>query len=304
MDEYKEINTRFKDYLARLGNLFEIGIDKISQTKSELDDFISDYRSFYKKIDVPSTNPDLLKTIKEEIDNFEKIIEINKKELDEVKREKEQLYKSLISERKKIKIQNDDLKSNYVKGELSYTDYYKQKEDLKKKYNEITDKLFILRNGGKYENIATKDAQKSIPDNSPLVPEPPKKKPIVENSITYYQQKGILPNNIKPSIWQKLCAELGLDIKNTKVAIKVEDLERLKHSRLVHEASVKASIETKHKKVVSEYDKMIAKYKKLSSDMNGMFESFKGKEAATTSDLASLIQYDTNHDVIMKNTLS
>ncbi len=43
-------------------------------------------------------------------------------------------------------------------------------------------------------------------------------------------------------------------------------------------------------------------YEKLSSDMNNMFEYFKDKQ--TTSDTArdSPIQYDNDHDVIMKNT--
>ena len=43
-------------------------------------------------------------------------------------------------------------------------------------------------------------------------------------------------------------------------------------------------------------------YDKLSSDMNDMFESIKGKQPATTSNLDSPIQYDKDHDVIMKNT--
>ncbi len=43
-------------------------------------------------------------------------------------------------------------------------------------------------------------------------------------------------------------------------------------------------------------------YEKLSSDMNNMFEYFKDKQ--TTNDTArdSPIQYDNDHDVIMKNT--
>ena len=43
-------------------------------------------------------------------------------------------------------------------------------------------------------------------------------------------------------------------------------------------------------------------YTKLSSDINVMFESIKGKQSATTSNLDSPIQYDKDNDVIMKNT--
>lgn len=284
MDEFNEIQNRFNEYLTNLGNFYEIGLNNIGSTKDKLDEFMKEFNELFIKLDVPGADAGMLNNIKNEIKENENLVEENKTKLDKVKIEKEKLLNKIVEETRKVSNEINNL--NIQKDRES--DFEKVKElrnkieALENRKKTLLHEFNIINKGGKYTIIDNKTAKTKPAPNSPSMspgarsttpkenstPKKPKPKAeIVEKSIKYYVQNNMLPNNIKPSMWQQICAELGIKARHTNIALSDEDFKKLRYSKAVHEASVRSSIESRHNKVIKEYETLIKKYQKLSSEM-------------------------------------
>ena len=279
MDEFKILQEKLNNYLTNLGNIYEIGINNITPTKDKLDEFLKDFYDLYRRLDVPETNKDLLSNIKNEITEYEKIVEENKKELDKIKTEKQKLGNDIANELRNINSEINKLKDmkDHESDINKVKELRSQIEELENRKRALLHDYNIIYKGGKYSNVNNKRAitstniskpkgeVKSVNTSSPSKPK--NKKETTVNSIRYYVEKNMLPNNIKQSEWKKICSELGIKMAHTNTPISEYEFEKLKYSKVVHEASMRASIESRHKKVIKEYDVLIQKYKKLSSEM-------------------------------------
>lgn len=298
MDEFNELRDKLFKYLSNYDNIYEIGINDITKIKDKLDEFMLEFYSLETKLNVPGADPEFIKKLNDAIDDEKNVVDDNKNWLDKVHAEKLELSKDVVVEITRVTKELNELihQKDHAVLERDIKSLQAKIDELVKKRRALVAEYRTLLDGGKYTNYKTKiinnhldsvtftrSATSSSPSTTstpsskeepkPSTPpkkdesKPKKKKEIVENSIKYYIDKNMLPGNLEPSQWQALCKELGVKAAHTNVALSQSDFDKLRYSKSVHEASVRASIETKHKRVVSEYDRMIQKYKKLSSEM-------------------------------------
>ena len=286
MNEFNEIQNRLNEYLTSLGNIYEIGINNITDTKDKLDEFMKEFNELFTKLNISGADAEMLNNIKNEIKENEKIVEENKVELDKIKIEKEKLRNEIVEEARKVSNEINNLKIQKDReSDIEKVKELRNKiEALENRKKDLLHEFNIINKGGKYTKINSKTAKTKPAPSSPSVSpsssstsseekskpsskRPKSEKTFAEKSIRYYVENNMLPNNIKPSEWQQICAALGVKAKNTKVALSDEDFKKLRYSKVVHEASVRASIESRHNKVIKEYETLIKKYQKLSSEM-------------------------------------
>ena len=286
MNEFNEMQNRLNEYLTSLGNIYEIGINNITDTKDKLDEFMKEFNELFTKLNISGADAEMLNNIKNEIKENEKIVEENKVELDKIKIEKEKLRNEIVEEARKVSNEINNLKIQKDReSDIEKVKELRNKiEALENRKKDLLHEFNIINKGGKYTKINSKTAKtKQVPSSPSVSPSssstsseekskpsskrPKSEKTFAEKSIRYYVENNMLPNNIKPSEWQQICAALGVKAKNTKVALSDEDFKKLRYSKVVHEASVRASIESRHNKVIKEYETLIKKYQKLSSEM-------------------------------------
>ena len=238
MDEYKDINARFERYLYDMDNLFEYGVLQIPGIENELEHFIREYDNYYNKNNVSGADPEFLATIKKDIEINKQIVKDNVYELERIRIEKEKLISKLTSD--KAKIDTEIGKLIFSKSRTSDLETLKrisnQIAQLQRRSINLGKNIYNMKYGGKYENMdfsrfknrddviitstTTKKEEEPKEEETkeeeapevvtPVVPpEPAKpKKEVPVGSIAYYVEKGILPKNINPGEWIKICKDL------------------------------------------------------------------------------------------------